>query len=368
MGKSQKKLYFCKKEDWICCAGKGFIPVGDKLVHDLDKSRSAFLILPVIDSGQYGFIWERLKIEGYFPDDSVVSVYAKAWNAEGLEKFSDNEDMNGSDEKIRKDFNLFLGSPISRSTDSILNLEGEKLLIALEISAGGEEAPEVNEIAVTVESDHMTDYLPAIYRKDDFTRRFLSIFNSMFLDMEKRIGDIPEIFDINSKRTEVIKLLSYWLAIPGMSIDEGKMGELIKTAFFDHEDKYTKKGLMRSIKLLTGKDSIIIEHFEVNPHSGECSDPQVFERLYGDDPYTFFVLLPEDTFKNTDEKESFIRDMKHFIPAGRRMELILLKQGIQLDWHSYLGVNSMVGDYTSVKIDENSSLQFDTIIGGSRQC
>ena len=210
----------------------------------------------------------------------------------------------------------------------------------------------------------MLDYLPPIYRKDDFTKRFLSVFNSMFLDMESSIEDIPKLFDLANDDEDVIKMLASWLDVHGSLYGYDKLKEWIKTAFRDHEEQFTKKGLSRSIERMTGKVPLIIEHFEVNPHSVECADSELYERLYGADPFTFFVLLPEGTFKDRAEQEKFLRHMKDKIPAGRKMELIILKQGIQLDWHSYLGANSLVGDYTSVKIDENTALQFDTVIGG----
>ncbi|MCR4745448.1 MAG: hypothetical protein K5894_09505 [Lachnospiraceae bacterium] len=364
MGKAQKKLNYCTAENWICCKKKGLLQVGDSIRLDLDDTRSAFLIFPIIDSGRNGYFWERIVIGGTFPDDSAVTIYALAWDGEGSSEELENIDISETNEKIRMRLYNLAGSPIARSTDSLLGLEGRRLFLAVELSAGGREAPEISEIAITVDGDHMIDYLPAVYRKDEFTRRFLSIFNSMFLDIEDKIERIPELFDLDTDKSEIIRMLSNWLAISGTYYSDSQLKEWIKTAFLDHENLFTKDGIKRTIKRITGKDAIIIEHFEVNPHSGECADPEMYERLYGDDPFTFFVLLPENTFKSREEKETFINNMNDMVPAGRRMELIILKQGIQLDWHSYLGVNSMVGDYTTVKIDENITLQFDTVIGG----
>ena len=43
---------------------------------------------------------------------------------------------------------------------------------------------------------------------------------------------------------------------------------------------------------------------------------------------------------------------------------MLLKKCIQLDWHAYLGINSVVGSYVPAAIDENTTIHFDTMIGG----
>ena len=70
----------------------------------------------------------------------------------------------------------------------------------------------------------------------------------------------------------------------------------------------------------------------------DCQDPVLYRRLYGEDPYRFFVLLPEDTFSGQRERELFQRDMEAVIPAGMTMQMIQLKPCIQLDWHTYLGI------------------------------
>ena len=364
MGKSQKKLNYMRAEDWLLCKRRGFIQDGDSLKLDLENTRSAFLILPVIDSGEHGFFWDRIVLSGSFPEDAAVTIYAKAWDGNDpvdvLEKF----EMPQTDEKIRKKLYDLTGQPKARFSDALLYIEGQKLFLAFEFSAGGRDAPELTGISLTVGGDHMTDYLPPIYRRDDFTKRFLSIFNSMFLDLESRIDDIPKLFDTDSDNPEIIRMLSSWLAISGSYYRDDQLKEWNKTAFTDYENLYTKKGIERSIKRMTGKDALIIEHFEVDPHSALNNDSKLYERLYGDDPFTFFVLLPEDTFRDREEKEVFLNNLNSVIPAGRKMELIILKQGIQLDWHSYLGVNSVIGDYTKVKIGDNTARQFDTVIGG----
>ena len=47
------------------------------------------------------------------------------------------------------------------------------------------------------------------------------------------------------------------------------------------------------------------------------------------------------------------------------MQLVQLKQCVQLDWHTYLGVNSRVGGYVAAAIDEQVTIHYDTTIGGA---
>ena len=141
--------------------------------------------------------------------------------------------------------------------------------------------------------------------------------------------------------------------------------EQIRTALPDYEDLYTLEGVRRSVRRLTGREPILIEPFQVSPNRPDCRDPALYRRLYGEDPYRFFVLLPEDTFSGQKEREQFQRDMEEVIPAGMTMQMIQLKPCIQLDWHTYLGINARIGGYVPAVIDEQATIHYDTTIGGA---
>ena len=59
------------------------------------------------------------------------------------------------------------------------------------------------------------------------------------------------------------------------------------------------------------------------------------------------------------------RDMEELIPAGMSMQMVQLKSCIQLDWHTYLGINSRVGGYVPAAIDEQVTIHYGTTIGGA---
>ena len=76
-------------------------------------------------------------------------------------------------------------------------------------------------------------------------------------------------------------------------------------------------------------------------------------------------LMDENAFAGQQEMEQFLRQMEERIPAGTELELVLLKQGIQLGWHTYLGLNSRVGGYVPAVVDQNITIHYDTMIGGT---
>ena len=231
------------------------------------------------------------------------------------------------------------------------------------LTAAGAGSPVVHALRLWMGGDHMVDYLPAIYQEEDFTRRFLSIFDSVFTDMDRAIDRLPGQLDYEHAGGELLRYLAQWVCVEGGDRDE-LVRERIRTALSDYEDLYTVEGVRRSVRRLTGREPILIEHFQVSPNRPDCKDPELYRRLYGDDPYRFFVLLPEDAFSSQRERRQFQRDMEEVIPAGMTMQMIQLKPCVQLDWHTYLGINSQVGGYVPAAIDEQVTIHYDTTIGG----
>ena len=88
---------------------------------------------------------------------------------------------------------------------------------------------------------------------------------------------------------------------------------------------YTVEGVRRTAWRLTGRKPWIIEHFAVDPNSPACRNPALYRRLYGEDPYRFFLLLPQGTFEKQQDMEHFLERMSQLLPAETEMELVLLK-------------------------------------------
>jgi len=103
----------------------------------------------------------------------------------------------------------------------------------------------------------------------------------------------------------------------------------------------------------------------VDPNSPDCRNPELYRRLYGKEPYRFFLLLEEGAFPCRDRMERFLDRMQDLIPAGTELKLVLLKNRVQLDWHTYLGINTRIGGYGRAVIDEKAAIRCNTMIGGA---
>ena len=314
--------------------------------------------LPPLDSGENAFRWTRLRLTADIPEDAGLRVYARASDWGDWPEWESMPD--GGTEELRRVF----GPPVGNGTDVLLSRNGRYLWLALELTAGGTARPSVSALSVRMSGDHMTDYLPAIYQEQDFTWRFLSIFNSIFQDMEAAIEDLPRQIDPASASPEMLEYMAQWLCMDPET-DAETLRNRIPVILDEYETMYTVEGVRRSAYRLTGRMPLIIEHFNVNPNAPECRNPGLYRKLYGEDPYRFFLLLPQGTFAGRSDMERFLERMRNRIPAESSMELVILRPCVQLDWHTYLGVNSQIGDYIPASIDESVTLHYDTTIGGT---
>lgn len=331
---------------------------GDSLT--LEPGNFAGLIcLAPVDSREAGFQWSRLRLRGDVPQDGSIRVYARASDRPDWPEWEGLEMGEELPARIR---DLF-GMPVAADLDLWLTCSGRYLWLALEMTAGGADRPRLDGLSLRLAGDHMVDYLPAIYREQDFTYRYLSIFNSMFQDMEAAIDDLPRLLDAASSPPEMLSFLAKWLCVDPE--EGGDLRRRLPQVLEEYKSMYTPEGIARSTQRLTGRRPWIVEHFAVDPNDPDCRNPGLYRRLYGEDPYRFFLLLPQDTFSDQRELERFLSRMRELIPAETTLELVLLKPCVQLDWHTYLGINSQIGSYVQAAIDEKMTIHYNTTIGGA---
>ena len=358
MGTMQHVMTLCCREQWEGGVFRSVELQGDALVLS-SASIEGFAVLPAVDAGEALFRWSRVSLEAALPEQGGVRVYARASDTPAWPEL----------ERLRADEQITLrelfGPSVCAGTELWLNLTGRWLWLGVELTGSGAQRPRVDAVRVLMEGDHMTDYLPAIYREQDFTTRYLSIFTAMYQDMEREIEEFPRQLDPESASAEMLSYLASWLCME--QEDEATLRRRFTGVLDEYERMYTPEGIRRSVERLTGAVPVIIEHFSVDPNDPACSDPELYRRLYGENPYRFFILLPRETFSSQRQMERFAERMRELIPADTEFELILLKPGAQLDWQSYLGMNASIGAFNPAILDESMTIHFDTTIGGTSE-
>ena len=185
----------------------------------------------------------------------------------------------------------------------------------------------------------------------------------MFQDMEREIDALPREFSPESASPEMLAFLARWLCVRRVA-DPARLRSGLYGVLSEYETMYTAGSIRKSAALLAGREPWLIEYFMVDFNDRECPNPALYRKLYGEDPYRFFLLFPQDTFASQNEIEHFLDWMRDLIPAGTELELVLLKPCVQLDWHTYLGINSRIGSYIPAQLNEMTAIHYDATIGG----
>lgn len=327
--------------------------------------------LPRLDSGKRDFLWTRLNMS-ITPFEGYVRISAFATDADVMpgeactvqEYLSDlYTPLNIKTEALDPLYTTtFVGG-----TDVLLQLRGRYLYVKVELVVTGEETPVLSMVRAKLGGDHMLDYLPAVYQRSDadgFLFRYLSLFDSMIKDMEEKIEHFDENLDFDKQGGELLRYLSEWIGIDGADMDDETLRSVMRSAVTDYERAQTPEGIRNLIERLTGVRPILIEHFQVEQMQKKGADAELYEKLFGTQENCFHILLPESCFEDRQAAQSFMERVQQDLPANVQAELVLLKNSVYLDRHSYLGVNSTISGHTNAAIHRKAAIVYDTVIGG----
>lgn len=263
---------------------------------------------------------------------------------------------------------------------------------------------------IRVEYDHETylNQLPIIYsrnQKTDLIARFLSLFESSFDEIEKKIDNLSTLFDPSAISSEFLPWLAQWLALDiDEDWDESKKRQVITKAFEIYGWRGTPKGLRRALKLFAGIDARIEEPI-LNASWWSLSDIQIENQNFPSILGFNTMLLPasaqgavvgttatlDQSHLITDEEfgaplfeayahqfsvqiylnESISNEKLNKIrelidrekPAHTIYHLCVIKPRMRVGFQSRIGIDTIVGGETSnLILDEPLMLGFDTAI------
>jgi phage tail-like protein len=212
---------------------------------------SGHYISKPINSQDKNTRWHRFLLEGNFEEGTGVafSYY-----------ISDNIDkLNIKNLDETEWHNGLPGSCAIQGTqyrDALFqeNIQGQYLWIRISITGNEVISPVVSSFRVFFPRFSYLDHLPAIYQEDaqskEFLERYLSIFESIFYDMDFKVERMSQLFDAYGAPPEFISWLGSWLAIYEEENFSQDMKRLyIQRAISLYKKRGTKEGMEESIAL-----------------------------------------------------------------------------------------------------------------------
>ena len=202
------------------------------------------------------------------------------------------------------------------------------------------------------------DYLPQVYRGADsvnsFLARFLSVFQSPYVDLEDDMDQMPVRCEAAVAPPEFLRWLAECVAVPEQQLwSEERLRRFLKHAVGLYRIKGTREALRQVIELYTGQTPRIIEQFEPAACQIWRRDAGALRRLYGESRYTVTILMP-GTGSDPDGYAKLWKIIQAFKPVDAICNLVFMNNEIILGQHCYLGMNSRIGRSRSLVLDGTS--------------
>ncbi|MGN1341307.1 MAG: phage tail protein [Oscillospiraceae bacterium] len=377
MDNSRLFITLNRASEWSRGLLSGLKLQGNSVVSDGGGSSFAAMVTGSVDSTEHNFCWKDLLVDLEIPESMVLRIYA--YTADSTICSLDNAPVEldsylsasaiPAEEKLRRLEPLFrlIGTG---TTDCPVNMRGRYIWIKLEFVAPEERSIRINKLRLLLRRESMMDYLPEIYRAEDgengFMSRYISIFDSIFFDMDDRISALDRGFDYRSAEGAMLKYLADWLEIEDTAyLSDEELRKRISASPEEYRAIGTKRGLSEWIESEYGVKPNIIEYFSVRKMVYEGKDRECYRRLFGTNPYSFFILLPATVFTNTHEANIFMEKLRRRVPANTQPQVVLTRQSVILENHTYLGVNSVISGYSEAGADTGNRISHDLILGGN---
>lgn len=272
--------------------------------------------------------------------------------------------------------------PVLDPADALFgSATGRYLWVGLELVGTVDTSPRVGSFRAYFPRQSLLRYLPALYRDDPasaaFLERFLSIFESTFVDVEEEVEGLTRYFDPDGVEAEYLSWLGGWLAV---DVD-GAWPESATRAFLARapdlfRSRGTRAGLLDVVGLYLesvgaldtgtrtdaagapseaagdvpdeggeptpearalGPLPYLWEYADLDCIDGGTGARADYERLVGH-PRAFVLLLDPSV---TDEQLGAVeRIVEAATPAHAVGRVVRLRPWVQLGRHSYLGLNS----------------------------
>lgn len=329
----------------------------------------------LLDAKEKQMQYHRILVEGENMNEATVRFWVYASESRKLlvgEEYLDVEeflsDEHISEEQKNEKLKPFLKKVITDPRDTLLHeVEGRYLWIRIRLTPQRKFLPSITKIKIIFPKNTWLQYLPDVYQDDavsaSFVERYLGMFQSMYQDMSKQIERLPKYLDPDAAGGAALEWLASWLSIEDVYLwKEEQLRYLIKHGVELYKKRGTVEYLSRMIELYTGKVPYIVEHHQLEPFRNMPEYAEQLYTLYGGDSYTFTVIVDMDGQNSNKQYHVLMRIVERGKPAHMESNIVVLEPYIFLGKYSYLGINSVLGNYGAVVLDGQYSIPFTALL------
>lgn len=318
------------------------------------------IVLMPIDGIKEDTKWGRLKFDIELPELSYYRVYAFASNVkENLfgEEFGDPIELlkkKNNEERINFLEKEKWSSFINMNDLLLFSGQGRYLWLVFQVESQGE--PSISNIKVEIPEDDFLNFFPEIYRDwDSFFHRYLSIYYSLYQDLQTECENTGKLFDPDTAPKELLPVFAEWMGLDleGNVLPENVMRTLVKEAYNLNKMKGTRWSIERITQIVLDRTPTIVE----NNLLREKNDNSV---IYGETRYDISIIIRRDI--EEDEKMSFASLLKQFIPVRCKLHVFFLREQGILDNYTYMDLNSKIDETSYLELDEKQGMDHGVVL------
>lgn len=347
-------------------------PNGLRLLDQKDANGSFFS--RVLDSTEQETRWHRIVVTSKDLGDATIrfrfysSESPYITTEDGAELIEDVlQSTSWSKEEKERLTAAYLRKTVLNPKDILLHeVTGRYLWMCIEFFGQNGVSPIISHMKVYLEKENWLTYLPEVYQtgSSTFLERYLYLFQTCNQQMEEQIEDISLYFNPEIADEAFLAFLGEWISLDDTYIwKEDQLRYLILNGMQLYQLRGTREYLERLLELYLGVKPYIIENFELKESKEDIQITNLIEKLYGDSPYQFTVVVNEDQVPTTKEYKTLLKIIDSAKPAHMEANVVVLKPYLFLDKYTYLGMNSALGKYKEASLDGFSALSFASVSG-----
>lgn len=366
MSSGMKGFVFNRNSDWeeVQSRSHGVLVSDDSVF----LKSHAFLVSRLLDTGENGMSWHNLIIKANIPANAklIFKIFASDVTTVVI-PFKNGEshrlDLN---DFLKKDKNLELKMSVFNSMNCLtfenpsevplFDLKGRYLAFCIESINYSEVPVKIDEMQINFPFTSFAQYLPEVYQNvpnSAFIHRFISIFQSIYLELDDIIDNIPEKFEPSCSDLKFIHWICSLFNIDSSIYDESHLRSILKNMTHRFRSCGTRDSLTKLISEYVGAVPILIEKFRITNNDYYKLEKEIVDKLFGKSNYNFTVILHDENIKNEQCYANLLKIIHENIPIDAICNLVILTDNIILGVHCYVGVNSFISNTYVQKTEGN---------------
>ena len=139
------------------------------------------------------------------------------------------------------------------------------------------------------------------------------------------------------------------------------MRTLIAQGVTLYKKRGTRGGIIDAVTLYTGVPPHIVEQHQVRAFRKDRKKFEQLQQLYGREENYFTLIFPLDMVDSQAKRKALIRLVDGVKPAHMDWQLVLIKPYISVGEYTYVGINTVLGNYTELSLNGHSPLALSVL-------